>query len=416
MLNEARTKLSWLIRLRWAALGVQSLSAIPGVALGFLPWEYVPLYLSIIGSVAFWNLLTARFLYSKERQVTETDLGIQLLADVGTLSLLLSLTGGIYNPFTVFLLVYSVIASLILSGRALAFILTSICLCIGLLQWDPDVSHLSLTGKVTRPILFLAYSVVALFLAFLTAWLSRILSRLRESLETIREQQARLDRLRLTGAMAAGFSHEFSTPLYTLKLRLERIRRKTSAEVLSDVEEAALALAQCETILKTLTQSGLKAEQLHLVKSDLKKILPEWLQEWRRQNAQSAQVHFEVLDSTPEAWTEIPHLPLKKSLFDLLDNALEATLPESAPPRITLHSAPGGILIGVWNQGPPIPQVVLDQWGEPFVTTKPEGTGLGLYNALTLTRALGGQLKCLRHASEWTELQILLPWSENSSS
>jgi signal transduction histidine kinase len=52
---------------------------------------------------------------------------------------------------------------------------------------------------------------------------------------------------------------------------------------------------------------------------------------------------------------------------------------------------------------------VLEKWGEPFVTTKENGTGLGLFNALTLVQAMGGRLEIIREPKSRTRVRLAFP-------
>jgi signal transduction histidine kinase len=82
----------------------------------------------------------------------------------------------------------------------------------------------------------------------------------------------------------------------------------------------------------------------------------------------------------------------------------------------TIHSLSPGegrgeVLISVKDNGPGIPQKVLDKIFQPFFTTKPtgKGTGLGLSLAYDIVKAHGGELKVRTTESEWTEFIIHLP-------
>jgi signal transduction histidine kinase/ketosteroid isomerase-like protein len=83
----------------------------------------------------------------------------------------------------------------------------------------------------------------------------------------------------------------------------------------------------------------------------------------------------------------------------------EAILP---PPA---GGGPRGVKISVKDNGPGIPQKVLDKIFQPFFTTKPtgQGTGLGLSLAYDIVKAHGGELKVATKEGEGTEFTIQLP-------
>ena len=69
------------------------------------------------------------------------------------------------------------------------------------------------------------------------------------------------------------------------------------------------------------------------------------------------------------------------------------------------------VLISVRDNGPGIPQKVLDKIFQPFFTTKPtgQGTGLGLSLSYDIVKAHGGQIKVETNENEGTEFIITLP-------
>ncbi len=73
------------------------------------------------------------------------------------------------------------------------------------------------------------------------------------------------------------------------------------------------------------------------------------------------------------------------------------------------------VLICVKDNGPGIPQKVLDKIYQPFFTTKPtgQGTGLGLSLSYDIIKAHGGELKVQTKEGEGAEFIIQLPTSKS---
>ena len=71
------------------------------------------------------------------------------------------------------------------------------------------------------------------------------------------------------------------------------------------------------------------------------------------------------------------------------------------------------VSISVKDNGPGIPQKILDKIFQPFFTTKPtgQGTGLGLSLSYDIVKAHGGELKVETKEGEGSEFIILLPTS-----
>jgi len=99
-----------------------------------------------------------------------------------------------------------------------------------------------------------------------------------------------------------------------------------------------------------------------------------------------------------------PH-PLKVS-EEVYEPIVTVTTKSIKPPSGGL-----GVLISVKDNGPGIPQKVLDKIFQPFFTTKPtgQGTGLGLSLSYDIVKAHGGELKVETKEGEGAEFTIVLP-------
>ncbi len=81
-------------------------------------------------------------------------------------------------------------------------------------------------------------------------------------------------------------------------------------------------------------------------------------------------------------------------LLNLLTNAREAIGTRPGIIRTSVRLADSNnVIVEIADTGPGIPQTVIDRLGEPFVTTKPGGTGLGLSLILRIVRDCGGQIE-----------------------
>jgi signal transduction histidine kinase len=69
------------------------------------------------------------------------------------------------------------------------------------------------------------------------------------------------------------------------------------------------------------------------------------------------------------------------------------------------------VLVSVRDNGPGIPQRILDKIFQPFFTTKPtgQGTGLGLSLTYDIIKAHGGDIKVETKEGEGSEFIIQLP-------
>jgi signal transduction histidine kinase len=99
---------------------------------------------------------------------------------------------------------------------------------------------------------------------------------------------------------------------------------------------------------------------------------------------------------------------LKQLALNLVLNALEAQ-PEGGRVRVTLERRGGAVEMSVRDDGPGIPAEVKSRLGEPFVTTKAQGTGLGLFLARRLVEGAEGELHIASPPGEGATVMVRLP-------
>ena len=155
---------------------------------------------------------------------------------------------------------HAVLGSLLLEGRSSVGFFALLIACLIMIQWLATIPS-GLEGSLVPPeILFPAQMIFALAFWILTAWLSRTLTDMQGTMTSMRERKTRIDRLRAVGALAAGLSHEFATPLNTAQLKLKRLGRKNDLEDDPDLLTAAEALDRCGVVLRHMAGSQLRPE------------------------------------------------------------------------------------------------------------------------------------------------------------
>jgi two-component system sensor histidine kinase PilS (NtrC family) len=101
---------------------------------------------------------------------------------------------------------------------------------------------------------------------------------------------------------------------------------------------------------------------------------------------------------------------LRHAVWRLLRNAAEAS-PQHGVIRVTLEpdEAKGQARLNIQDSGPGIPPEMKERLFEPFATTKPGGTGLGLSVVLGVVQSHGGTVEAWGNASSGTTFTINLP-------
>ena len=404
-LTQNRAKLVWVVRLRWIALLAQVLTILPAVELQLLDPVLVPAFLGIIAALALLNISTWVRL-RRGASAGPGQLFFQLTADIAALSALLALTGGAWNPLLPILFVHSVLGAMLLEGRFSWIFFSLLILCLVGLQVYAYIPP-GLEGRLLPArVLFPAQLLIALVFWILTAWLSRTLSSLQAQFAFLRERRTRIDRLRAVGALAAGLSHEFATPLNTAQLRLGRLARKQQLTDDVDVAAARAALDRCEEVLRHMSGSQLEPERLLLEDVDVAELVEKVCDTMSR-------VHDDItlhtaIDRRGPRHALLPSVAFSQAILNLIDNALESG-GNDKPVEVIVRGQGNRVEVAVLDHGPGWPQVVRSHIGEPFVTTKPDGVGLGLYYVHSLSEAVGAEFSLEDRPEGGAMVKISLP-------
>jgi two-component system sensor histidine kinase RegB len=396
-----RTK--WLIGLRWVAICGQLGVAWPAVETGWLDGVNLPIYLMFVAVLTGFNVLCMTLL--RQRTETSGSVVLQLGIDLTFLAALLVLAGGVYNPMASIILLHASLGPILFRGIWSAVAGGMLVMLI----WITTLYHAhppALGEPDVQPFVQgTSFTIVALTIWMLTTWLTRSLRKHRALVERLKVNQTRLDRLRATGVLAAGFCHELATPLNTIGLRLRRIATKLPADD-SDLLVVESSLADCERALRAMIGSTVDADALRFQYTNLPDMLHQICREWPSEG-------YSVIFDTPimQEWDYwIPRVILVQTIMDLLDNAAEALASAALNTPIEIHLARDveHIEIEVRDLGPGVPATVREHLGQPFATTKSDGTGLGLYNARNLCLALGGDIRIVDREQGGTSVILRL--------
>ena len=90
----------------------------------------------------------------------------------------------------------------------------------------------------------------------------------------------------------------------------------------------------------------------------------------------------------------------------MLDNALDAQADRVV---VEYRCADDTLLLRLTDNGEGVAGHVIENLGEPYLTTRGEGRGLGLYLIAYLVDRLGGSIRIARRAQRGTVAEILLP-------
>ena len=389
--------LAWLVRLRWVSLVGQLIV----IALGVF-WLQLQLPLGLLGGclalTAISNLAVSRMAGLGADQPGWVVPAV-LVLDIVILTVMLYFTGGAHNPFSSIYILYLTVAAMLLAPW-MAW--TAVALCglayVSLFQSEHYLINLAgerccndldfhLTGMWVA--LVITGSGVAYFVTQLRADRERHRSRLAR-LRTREDQERRFAGL---ATLTAGVAHELATPLGTLAVIGKDLEKHAGTqcscqECGADARLLRQEVDRCRAILDRMSGS---VDGGHEVGT----------------NVGLAQIQEEIVDYVPtevlgavewhcapdeEATVRIPRVSFLRALAILLTNAAEASPPDGAI-RVEMERADRAFSVVVSDSGHGIPASDLHRVGEPFFTTKPPGSGmgLGLFIVRSLVETLEGE-------------------------
>jgi len=222
------------------------------------------------------------------------------------------------------------------------------------------------------------------------------------------ESEARAaEKLAALGRLSAGLAHELRNPLNTLSVLTYAMTEQAQSN--------GLHVADLEVVRSEIARLGLLIDQF----LDFARPRPPRFERQRLE---------EVLEETllligPEAgkkgirleraWSETPAVwgdgdQLKQVFLNLMLNAVQAL---ECGGRLAARTrlATGGVVVEIHDTGPGIAPEMLERLFEPFVTTRPGGTGLGLPISLRIIEGHSGKLRLDSLPGEGTTAIVWLP-------
>jgi two-component system, sensor histidine kinase RegB len=250
-------KKSTYISLRWIGIFGQLIAV--NFVYFFLNFKFDFLSSNLIIFFGVLSNLYLIFVY-KKTQLSDRSALTFLIIDIVQLSFLIYLTGGIANPFVIFLLIPSVFSSSNLSFRTnffLVFLTTLIIVFLTFFSADlpeplDDHFYVSLYYYFSIPI---ALIIALIFLNYF-AMTFGTQSRLRkEALAKMEEVMAKEHELLSLGGQAAAAAHSLGTPLSTIKIITQDLMKqfKDQKDINKDIELLSSQVERCNQILKRLS-------------------------------------------------------------------------------------------------------------------------------------------------------------------
>ena len=379
-----------LIKIRWIAIfgQITALFFVKYVLeINILLFETLLIVLLSI----FLNL-ASYFIEKKYKTISNTNAFLFLLFDTTQLGVLLFLTGGIINPFSILIL-----APVITSASYLPAILTVILslfsiLTISLLNFYyvplefkqdfsvPAIYNLGLVSALIITIIFIA------IYAYLFASSSRKISN---ALSASKLQILNQKKITEVGSLSAAAVHELSTPLNTIFLILNDLLKEKKIKddqfILKDIDLLKSEAVRCREILLRLSQNPLKLKDKFLEKVKLSNLIKINFEKFNKNK--KLQIKNNLDQNEPE-------IIFKDEIMYAIGNIIQNSITYSNEiVKANINYDEQQVLINITDDGPGFPKDIVDKLGEPYVSRNNKGMGLGIFISKNLIENMGGNIR-----------------------
>ncbi len=326
----------------------------------------------------------------KKNQLTNIESTILLFYDVVQLSVLIYLTGGVTNPFIVFLIVPAIISSTLLNLASTFFL--SIITILGLLlltfNYFPLPSEGNIHFHVPDYYLYSIPSALIIILIFLAYFGFRFGYEARRRGNALGELEiilAKEQELESIGHQAAAAAHSLGTPLSTITVIAKELKKDMGKdkEFAEDIDTLLVQAKKCGEILKKISQNKIVDDD-YVANITLQNLLFEITKSF--EEISEKKIKFDVSD-------EIEKIHIKRSaevtygIRNFVGNAVKFSKKNV---NINLLRDKSRTSINISDDGPGFPQDIIRILGEPYIASRSKklrsksGLGLGSFIGKTL--------------------------------
>ena len=385
--EDLKLEKSTVVILRWIALIGQLITI---YLVHFVINFDLPIILCSI--TIFFGGLTNIFIQFnfKKNQLSNTESTILLFYDVIQLSVLIFLTGGVTNPFIIFLIVPAIISSTLLNLSSTIFLSIITILSMILLTFNhldlpssgdlhfhvPDYYVYSIPTALIVVLIFLNY------FGFRFGYDARKRGNALSKLEIVLAKEQELESI---GHQAAAAAHSLGTPLSTITVIAKELKKDLgiNSEFNKDLDILIQQSKKCGDILKNISQNKIVDDE-YVSNISLQDLLFEISKSFEEISKNKIKLNFSE---------DSQKIPIKRSpeitygIRNFVGNAVKFA---NKKIEIDLLNDNINTTIRISDDGPGFPGDIADIIGEPYISSKSKklkskaGLGLGTFIGKTL--------------------------------
>ena len=406
-------KKSTYVSLRWIGIIGQFISV--NFVYFFLNFEFNFIFSNLIICIGVLSNLYLIFIYNKT-QLSDRSAFVFLVIDIFQLGALLYLTGGVTNPFVIFLLIPSVFSSSNLSFRTnfLLVALTIIIIFI-LTFYSLDLPYPISIHFHVSPYYFyaipIALIIALIFLNYLAMTFGKQSRLRREALAKMEEVMATEHELLSLGGQAAAAAHSLGTPLSTIKIITQDLVKqfKGNKDIEKDIELLSSQVERCNEILKSLTLNPVEEDNFIDKDLSMREYLSEIISSFKEISKKNFIFNFDQYSNIKKITKSIE---IVYGLRNFIGNANKFSKENV---YINLKSDSEITQIIIEDDGNGYPRDILSKIGEPYLKStsviekSKAGLGLGLFIGKTLLEKNFASVNC-RNSKTRSGAEVIIKW------
>ncbi len=369
---------------------------------------FIGIFLSV--SLGVWRLSSAPV-------ISTAELFAHLLIDVMFMVLVLLTVGGASNPLISYLLVLLAVGATFLTRtQANLFALGSILVYTTFIWIDLRSDHDENDPMMSFQLHLVGmWAIFVVCAALISVFVTRMASTIRErelTLAKARENEMRNEQLVAIGTLAAGTAHALGTPLSTMSILLTEMD-KLSAEEIGNVplkEDISLLRQQVQRCKHSLTQlTDYYNKEFDTLEATISlRAFVDNIKDYITNIHPSAKTRF-LVGEEDEEFLMVRDPNINHALINIIENGIKAARTEITVIFRVLKDSWSQVEISVQDDGPGVPEKVMERMGEPFISTREDSMGLGIYLANATLQKAGGSIEMFNRKSGGAQTVIRLP-------
>ena len=408
---------STYINLRWIGIIGQFLTI--NVVYFLFKFDFNFYLTNLIIFLGILSNLTLIYFYQKNILSNRASF-IFLFIDILQLSTLIFLTGGILNPFSIFLIIPSVFSSSNLELKASLTLISLTILSILLLTFY----HVELVYPGKNMIFVNMYYYYAIptsliialiFLNYFATTFGKE-SRLRkEALDKLEQVIAKEHELVSLGGQAAAAAHSLNTPLSTIKVISQDMYKqfKNQNDIKKDLELLVSQVDRCSQILKKLTLNPSQDDSFINLELSISDYVSEIIKSFR----EISDKEFIINLSQDSNSFKIPKII--EIIYGIRNFVGNANKFAKSKIYVSIKSNNGITEISIEDDGNGYPKDILSKIGEPYIKSSyyidnpKAGLGLGIFIGKTLLERNKAKVIC-RNSKTRAGAEVIISWKNSS--